>query len=109
MVDEDTWVSVPWTTWWHRHLGVRTGDQQGAVLLIAATRADQVSSELAHQTFETTEQLQELTTRDGALIAVVERLTLEVHAATVGRPPTDGPAATRPAPAPAPPGEPDVQ
>lgn len=54
---------------------------QGAILLIAAKRADQVSSELALHTFENTEQLQQLVQRNVDLTEAVERLTLEVHRA----------------------------
>lgn len=45
---------------------------QGAILLIAAKRSDQVSSELAMHTFENTTQLTELLQR-------VDGLTQEIH------------------------------
>lgn len=56
---------------------------QGAVLLIAAKRADQVASELATSTYQNTIRLQELTNRNAELIEAVRRLTEDVHAATV--------------------------
>ena len=49
---------------------------QGAILLIAAKRADQVSSELAKHDYETNLKAAEV-------IAAVHVLTEEIHAATV--------------------------
>lgn len=48
---------------------------QGAILLIAAKRSDQVSSELAMHTYDNTNQMSLLLTR-------IDTLTAEVHAAT---------------------------
>jgi uncharacterized membrane protein len=45
---------------------------QGAILLIAAKRSDQVSSELAMHTFDNTTQLTELLTK-------VDDLTRQIH------------------------------
>lgn len=45
---------------------------QGAILLIAAKRSDQISSELAMHTYENTQQLAELLRR-------VDALTVEIH------------------------------
>lgn len=49
---------------------------QGAILLIASKRADQVSSELAKHDYETNVQA-------ARVIAAVHALTEEIHAATV--------------------------
>lgn len=48
---------------------------QGAILLIAAKRSDQVSSELAIHTFDNTTQLTELVTKiDGLTVAIHEHI-----------------------------------
>lgn len=56
---------------------------QGAILLIAAKREDQINSELATHTFDNTQQLRELLEQNTELTRAVERLTREVHAAVV--------------------------
>ena len=45
---------------------------QGAILLIAAKRADQISSEVALHTFENTQRI-------GEILARIDTLTTEVH------------------------------
>lgn len=56
---------------------------QGAILLIAAKREDQINSELAMHTFDNTQQLRELLEKNTELTEAVERLTRDVHAAVV--------------------------
>lgn len=53
---------------------------QGAILLIAAKRADQISAELAVHTFEIDKENLELTRLIHELTVKVERLTSEIHA-----------------------------
>lgn len=64
---------------------------QGAVLLIAAKRADQISAETALHTLRNTEQVMALLQRNGDLAersaqlsVEVERLTRELHAHVTG-------------------------
>jgi hypothetical protein len=56
---------------------------QGAILLIAAKRADQISSELALHDYETNQEAD-------AVIKAVHQLTVEVHAKVVGETRGDG-------------------
>ena len=53
---------------------------QAAILLIAAKRADQISSELAMHTYDNTQDLRRLLEQNTELTQAVERLTKEVHA-----------------------------
>ncbi len=53
---------------------------QGAILLIAAKREDQINSELAMHTFQNTSELRTLLEKNTELTIAVERLTNEVHA-----------------------------
>ena len=53
---------------------------QGAILLIAAKRADQISAELAVHTFEIDKENLELTRLIHDLTVKVEQLTREIHA-----------------------------
>ena len=65
---------------------------QGAILLIAAKRSDQISSELAVHDYETNEEADRI-------IKAVHQLTSEVHAKVVGPSagqPTTGAASTEP-------------
>lgn len=52
---------------------------QGAILLIAAKRADQISSELAVHTFENTQGIQELLQQNTELTKAIENLTSQIH------------------------------
>lgn len=52
---------------------------QGAILLIAAKREDQISSDLAAHTFEIDQENLLITKRVEELTAEVHRLTLEIH------------------------------
>jgi len=52
---------------------------QGAILLIAAKRADQISAELAVHTFEIDKENLELTRMIHELTLKVEQLTREIH------------------------------
>ena len=52
---------------------------QGAILLIAAKRADQVSSEVALSTFKNTEALRILLEQNTELTRAIETLTEQVH------------------------------
>src|SRR5262245_39791143 len=58
---------------------------QGAILLIAAKRADQVASELATSTYEKATQLEQLASHNAELLEAIRDLTVEVRAATVER------------------------
>jgi uncharacterized membrane protein len=62
---------------------------QGAILLIAARRSDQISSELALHDYQTNVEADQL-------IKAVHQLTSEIHASVV---PHDGAAASPPVPA----------
>ena len=53
---------------------------QGAILLIAAKRADQISSELALHTFENTKAISELLQQNTDLTTAVDSLTQQIHA-----------------------------
>ena len=55
---------------------------QGAVLLIAAKRADQIAAQVALHTLENTEAVKALLQQNTELTATVERLARELHAAT---------------------------
>ena len=52
---------------------------QGAILLIAAKRADQISSELAVHTYENTQGIKALLQQNTDLTAAVQDLTSEIH------------------------------
>ncbi len=52
---------------------------QGAILLIAAKREDQISSDLAAHTFDIDQENLLITKRVEELTAEVHRLTLEIH------------------------------
>lgn len=52
---------------------------QGAILLIAAKRADQISSEVSKHTLENTQGITDLLQRNTDLTEAVNRLTAEVH------------------------------
>lgn len=52
---------------------------QGAILLIAAKREDQINSELAVHTFKIDEENLELTRQVHELSERIEKLTIEVH------------------------------
>jgi uncharacterized membrane protein len=52
---------------------------QGAILLIAAKRADQISSELALHTFENTQGIQQLLQQNTELTRAIESLTGQIH------------------------------
>ena len=52
---------------------------QGAILLIAAKRADQISSELAVHTYNNTQDISQLLQRNTDLTDAVNRLTTEIH------------------------------
>lgn len=52
---------------------------QGAILLIAAKRADQISSELAVHTFENTEGIRTLLEQNTELTKAVDDLTTQIH------------------------------
>ena len=56
---------------------------QGAILLIAAKREDQINSELAVHTFQVDQENLEITRQIHELSARIEQLTAEVHRATV--------------------------
>lgn len=69
---------------------------QGAILLIAAKREDQISSELAKHDYETNVEADRI-------VKAIHALTTEIHAYTVGAGKADEATATGPAaPAPAP-------
>jgi uncharacterized membrane protein len=51
---------------------------QGAILLIAAKRADQISSELAVHTFENTTGIKQLLERNTELTKAIEDLTTQI-------------------------------
>jgi uncharacterized membrane protein len=60
---------------------------QGAILLIAAKREDQINSELAIHTYQIDQENLELTRQVHELSLRIEKLTEEVHAAMVkGKP-----------------------
>jgi uncharacterized membrane protein len=52
---------------------------QGAILLIAAKRADQVSSELAVHTYDNTQGIKELLQQNTDLTKAVDDLTTQIH------------------------------
>lgn len=52
---------------------------QGAILLIAAKRADQISSELAVHTYENTQGIKALLQQNTDLTRAVENLTTQIH------------------------------
>jgi len=52
---------------------------QGAILLIAAKRADQISSELAVHTYNNTQGIQDLLQQNTDLTRAVEGLTTQIH------------------------------
>ncbi|MFM1787381.1 MAG: hypothetical protein RL228_1331 [Actinomycetota bacterium] len=54
---------------------------QGAILLIAAKREDQISSELAEHTYQIDQENLELTRQVHELTIRIEKLTQEVHSA----------------------------
>ena len=53
---------------------------QGAILLIAAKRADQIASELAMHTFENTKAIQTLLQQNTDLTQTIDNLMEQVHA-----------------------------
>jgi uncharacterized membrane protein len=53
---------------------------QGAILLIAAKRADQISSELAVHTYDNTQVIQALLQQNTDLTKAVDDLTTQIHA-----------------------------
>ncbi len=57
---------------------------QGAILLIAAKRADQIASELAVHTYDNTSDIQTLLARNTELTEAVNRLTVEIHTLVCG-------------------------
>ena len=57
---------------------------QGAILLIAAKRADQIASELALHTFDNTQQIRDLIQQNTDLTRAVDELTEQIHARVVG-------------------------
>lgn len=57
---------------------------QGAILLIAAKRADQIASELAMHTFENTQGVRTLLEQNTELTQAVDDLTTEIHQRVVG-------------------------
>jgi uncharacterized membrane protein len=56
---------------------------QGAILLIAAKRADQIASELAVHTFDNTRDIAALLQQNTDLTVAVDNLTREIHASVV--------------------------
>lgn len=64
---------------------------QGAILLIAAKRADQISSELAMHTFENTTAIQALLAQDNATTDAVRELTQAIHDHVIPRDTTPSP------------------
>ena len=52
---------------------------QGAILLIAAKRQDQISSELAKHTFEVDQETLELTKEIAELTKRIDELTMAIH------------------------------
>ena len=52
---------------------------QGAILLIAAKRADQVSSELAQHTYEVDQETLDLTRQVAELTKRIDELTVAIH------------------------------
>lgn len=59
---------------------------QGAILLIAAKREDQISSELAEHTYQIDQENLELTRQVHELTIRIEQLTKEVHEAITNKP-----------------------
>jgi uncharacterized membrane protein len=58
---------------------------QGAILLIAAKREDQINSDLALHTYQIDRENLELTKQVHELSLRIEKLTLEVHEAVKGK------------------------
>jgi uncharacterized membrane protein len=58
---------------------------QGAILLIAAKREDQINSDLAIHTYQIDQENLELTKQVHELSKRIEKLTLEVHEAVKGK------------------------
>jgi len=56
---------------------------QGAILLIAAKRADQIASELAMHTYDNTQTISQLLQQNTDLTEAVDNLTKEIHAKIV--------------------------
>jgi uncharacterized membrane protein len=61
---------------------------QGAILLIAAKRADQIASELAAHTYENTTTIRELLQRNTDLTEAIDQLTTQIHERIVSPPAT---------------------
>lgn len=59
---------------------------QGAILLIAAKRADQIASELAMHTYQNTQQIEALLQQNTDLTEAVNRLTAEIHQSVCASP-----------------------
>src|SRR5690349_1717198 len=57
---------------------------QGAILLIAAKRADQIASELAMHTYDNTQNIRDLIEQNTDLTRAVDELTQQIHARIVG-------------------------
>ena len=62
---------------------------QGAILLIAAKREDQISSELARHDYETNLEAD-------AIVKEIRALTMEIHSSTVAKDPAPAPAGSQP-------------
>lgn len=58
---------------------------QGAILLIAARREDQINSELAVHTFQIDQETLELTKQVHELTQRIEKLTAEIHKSVNGK------------------------
>ena len=56
---------------------------QGAILLIAAKRADQISSELAQHDYEADVETKQMVHDLGDVVAAIHSLTMQVHELTV--------------------------
>ena len=57
---------------------------QGAILLIAAKREDQISSELAHHDYETNLEAERIVKEIRSLTTEIHRLTSDIHGRVVG-------------------------
>ena len=57
---------------------------QGAILLIAARRADQISSELAAHDYEVNRRAEQLIEENTELTRAIKELTEAIHAQVIG-------------------------